>query len=232
MDKLNTVHCMFEQSGTFKNEFKKFGIKAYDYDLQNEFGQTDYKVDLFDEIHRAFEGWESIFDRVWGEDLIIAFFPCTRFSARIPLCMRGEAYQQKNWNDLKKLEYSLKLHHEMDLFYSRISELVVIALRKGLRLIIENPYTPPHHLTGYWCIKPSVIDKDRTQNGDWYKKPTQFFFINCVPENNEVTEQLEPVELKKIGKTHNQVERSMIHPQYARRFIKRYILPGENKNDG
>ena len=25
------AHCMFEQSGTFKNEFKKLGIEALDY---------------------------------------------------------------------------------------------------------------------------------------------------------------------------------------------------------
>lgn len=44
------AHCLFEQSGTFKNEFKKIGIEAYDYDIQNEFGETDYQVDLFAEI--------------------------------------------------------------------------------------------------------------------------------------------------------------------------------------
>lgn len=44
------VHCLFEQSGTFKNEFIKLGINAYDYDIQNEFNQTDYVIDLFEEI--------------------------------------------------------------------------------------------------------------------------------------------------------------------------------------
>lgn len=44
------VHCLFEQSGTFKNEFKKLGIQAYDYDILNDFKQTDYVVDLFKEI--------------------------------------------------------------------------------------------------------------------------------------------------------------------------------------
>lgn len=44
------AHCLFEQSGTFKNEFKKLGVDAYDYDIQNEFGETDYQVDLFSEI--------------------------------------------------------------------------------------------------------------------------------------------------------------------------------------
>ena len=44
------VHCLFEQSGTFKNEFKKLGYESYDYDIQNAFGQTDYVIDLFSEI--------------------------------------------------------------------------------------------------------------------------------------------------------------------------------------
>lgn len=44
------AHCLFEQSGTFKNEFKKLGIEAYDYDILNEYGETDYQLDLFAEI--------------------------------------------------------------------------------------------------------------------------------------------------------------------------------------
>ena len=44
------AHCLFEQSGTFKNEFKKLGIEAYDYDILNDYGQTDYQIDLFEEI--------------------------------------------------------------------------------------------------------------------------------------------------------------------------------------
>lgn len=46
--KINKSHCFFEQSGTFKNEFIKLGIPAEDYDIQNEFGQTDHVIDLFD----------------------------------------------------------------------------------------------------------------------------------------------------------------------------------------
>lgn len=44
------VHCLFEQSGTFKNEFIKLGIPAEDYDIQNNFGETDHVIDLFTEI--------------------------------------------------------------------------------------------------------------------------------------------------------------------------------------
>lgn len=60
------VHCMFEQSGTFKNEFKKLGIDAYDYDIQNNFGQTDFQIDLFAEIDNAYHNKPSVFDSVGG----------------------------------------------------------------------------------------------------------------------------------------------------------------------
>lgn len=50
------VWCFFEQSGTFKNEFKKSGIDAVDVDIQNNFGQTDHVVDLFAEIENAYRG--------------------------------------------------------------------------------------------------------------------------------------------------------------------------------
>ena len=50
------VHCLFEQSGTFKNEFKKLGYEAYDYDILNDFNETDYVIDIFNEIEKAYAG--------------------------------------------------------------------------------------------------------------------------------------------------------------------------------
>lgn len=50
------VYCFFEQSGTFKNEFIKLGIPAEDYDIQNNFGETDHVCDLFAEIENAYGG--------------------------------------------------------------------------------------------------------------------------------------------------------------------------------
>lgn len=50
------IHCLFEQSGTFKKEFQKLGYKAYDYDIQNDFKETDFVIDLFSEINAAFQG--------------------------------------------------------------------------------------------------------------------------------------------------------------------------------
>ena len=62
------VHCFFEQSGTFKNEFKKLGIPAEDYDIQNNFNETDHVIDLFSEIDRAYTNItrqdKTIFDEI------------------------------------------------------------------------------------------------------------------------------------------------------------------------
>ena len=74
------VHCFFEQSGTFKKEFEKLGYEAIDYDIQNNFGETDYVIDLFHEIEQAYDNKPSIFDGFTSDDLIIAFFPCIYFT--------------------------------------------------------------------------------------------------------------------------------------------------------
>ena len=49
------VHCLFEQSGTFKKEFIKLGIPAEDYDIQNNLGETDHVVDIFADIEKAYD---------------------------------------------------------------------------------------------------------------------------------------------------------------------------------
>ncbi len=228
--KVKKVHCLFEQSGTFKNEFIKLGIPAEDYDILNDFGQTDHIVDLFAEIRGGYNGESSIFDKFDKDDLIVAFFPCTRFEAKIPLGFRGEMYQQKNWDTVSKLKYSMKLHEELHELYELISMMVCVCIEKELRLIIENPYTQPHYLTTYWCIRPTLIDHDRSQNGDYYKKPTQYWFVNCEPETNFIFEPIENVETYVVDGKRNRddiskkVERSLMHPQYANRFIRQKII--------
>lgn len=136
----------------------------------------------------------------------------------------------KKWNDIDKLEYNLKLHDELNHLYKLISKLAIICLRKNIPLIIENPYNGFHYLKTYWCLKPKIIDMNRTQNGDYYDKPTQYWFINCEPKDNIIFEPLEYVPHKSIKSQKNenglnrQKARSMIHPQYANRFIRQFIL--------
>lgn len=225
--------CLFEQSGTFKNQFKKFGFDAVDVDIQNEFGETDYVLDLFSEINAAFEGGrETIFDSIGEDDIVMAFFPCTRFESRVPLLFRGESYQQKNHTTQQKLEYSLKLHDELHELYTLLCKMCIVALKKKIKMVIENPATQPHYLTSYFPIRPSLIDKDRHANGDYFKKPTQYFFLNFKPQANFLMEAVEYQKLEKIYNPHicgmsRQTSRSMIHPNYARRFIYNNVLTKE-----
>lgn len=225
---IKNIHLFFEQSGTFKNEFKKLGFNAYDYDILNQFNETDYLVDLYSEINKSYKGDQSIFDNIDKDDIIMAFFPCTRFEQQILLWFRGDAMQQKNWTLEKKLEKDLSLHSELSKNYEIITKLVIVCLRKQLRLIIENPYSEQHYLSKYWCIKPKYIDNDRTKKGDYFKKPTQYWFINIEPKCNLIFDGIELKKKKTIsecfGKDNFQVERSMISKDYARRFIQELIL--------
>lgn len=72
------VHCFFEQSGTFKNEFIKLGIPAEDYDIQNNFGETDHQVDLFQAIEDAYNGSPSLFDHIGGVRTETSLLPSFR----------------------------------------------------------------------------------------------------------------------------------------------------------
>lgn len=129
---IRKVFCLFEQSGTFKNEFEKLGVHAEDYDILNDFGQTDHMTDLFAEIDKAYDGKPSLFDEVCDMDLVLAFFPCTRFEAYNCANFQGKNSGMKDWNDVQKLEYSMKLHEELHRLYMLICKLFVISNRGGV----------------------------------------------------------------------------------------------------
>lgn len=217
-------YCLFEQSGIFKNEFKKLGYEAIDYDIQNEFNETDVVIDLFKEIEKAYNKEESIFDNITEKDMILAFFPCVRFEDQIQMAFRGTQYQLKKCTDEQKLEYDLKLHKELDLMYETITKLAIVCIRKNIPLIIENPYSTTHYLVKYWAIPSKVIDKDRTLRGDYFEKPTQYWFINCEPRYNMILEAYSWNKKKIINNTSSKTERSLISKEYANRFIREFIV--------
>lgn len=232
------VHCFFEQSGTFKNEFKKLGHEAYDYDILNDFGETDHVIDLFAEIRGGYDNKPSIFDSISQDDLIFAFFPCVRFENQIMLHFRGQVNGMQKWSWKKKMKNCMKLQEELTEMYELVNKLFIICLDRGLKLILENPYSEEHYLRRYWCYQPSVIDLDRRKRGDYYKKPTQYWFLNCEPSNNFIFgfEKDNSIKCKdanrRMTKEHYEitgakslkVARSMIHPDYANRFIREFIL--------
>lgn len=172
----------------------------------------------------------------------MAFFPCIRFENQVMLAFRGQAKQFKNWSMKQKMLYDMKLLKEVKQNYDIVNKMFILCMDRGLKLIMENPYSEEHFLRRYWCYPASVIDKDRRDNGDYYAKPTQYWFLNCEPKNNFLTDAVQYNALgekdairrlnssmypKEWGKINQTKARSMIHPQYANRFIRMYLLDGQ-----
>lgn len=224
------VHCFFEQSGTFKNEFIKLGIPAFDYDLANDFHQVDYQIDLFTQIHKAFYGGSSVFDDISQEDLIFAFFPCTFFSCQSYLAAKCDSYQMQSYSDLEKLNYSRNRVRDISRFYSFLCMLCHVCIEKKFPLIVENPVSQPHFLTSFFPFKPGIVHNDRSLYGDFYKKPTQYFIFNFEPNLQFVFEPAIYHDVMNIERAKHSddksraVIRSMISSDYANRFIKMYLL--------
>ena len=220
----DTVHCLFEQSGTFKNAFKKLGYKAFDYDI-NKTVNVDFMTNLFCQI-----SWEntkdkqSVFNDIGKGDLVLAFFPCTYFSDQSQLLSRGDNFGQKEWSIEKKLEYSMQQMQNRQKYYANLCSLCLIAIKKGFKLIIENPYGRVNFLKQFFPIKPGLIIKDRRTMGDFYKKPTQFFFVNCEPEFKLHGGCFSTMNNKKVIEKTYGFDRSIISPAFAENFIKTYII--------
>ena len=218
-------HCLFEQSGTFRDVFRSFGFDSFDYDLCDDYGKTDYKIDLFNEIARAYFGLSSIFDTFHEGDGIFAFFPCTAFTTKYALHISCKAKQYKDYSDLDKLKVSLDCHSQLSRNYTILCELVYVCLSRGFKLVVENPYNfdGKHYLTQYFPFPPVIIDWDRKSKGDYYNKPTQFFFFGFEPTNNVDFD--EPIAYYDIKyKEVSGFKRSLISPEYARRFVKSFII--------
>ena len=234
------VHCFFEQSGTFKNEFIKLGIPSEDYDIQDNFGQTDHKIDLFNEIETAYRGGgiNTIFDNITKDDLIMAFFPCIEFScvAQIWYSLNHRDYEK--WSYKKRIDYMIEKNNSRANMFNLLNKMCGVCLDRGFRLIFENPYGINTYLkTTVFLKKPSVIDNNRTLRGDYMIKPTAYWFFNCEPTNGYSFQPKNKSEIKHVLKMRKgkekglcSEERSMISPNYARNFICDFILGKEQKN--
>lgn len=220
----DTVHCLFERSGTFKKAFEELGYKAIDYDI-NKTENVDVVIDLFEQIFLCYmEMAQTIFDDIKKTDLVIAFFPCTYFSDQNQLLSRGDSFGQKTWSMEKKLKYSIDNMEKRMLFYKYLNTLCLISIKKGFRLIIENPYGKGNFLKQFFPIKPGLVIKNRRKMGDVYKKPTQFFFINCEPGFKLYGECFVKVDDQKTIEWSSGFDRSVISPAFARNFIETYII--------
>ena len=215
------AHCLFEQSGTFKNEFIKLGIPAEDYDIRNDFGETNHVIDLFTEIEKAYGGKASIFDDITPDDLIMAFFPCTYFCQQNTTYFDGTQIHWQNLTSREKTDRILERSRKRELSYITILKFFTICDIRQIRLIVENPWASHHYLTNNFPYKPSLIDKNRQLRGDSYIKPTQYWFVNCDATYGR---SFQNPRIKRKTNNVNTDERSMITPDYARNFICDFII--------
>lgn len=217
------VHCLFEQSGTFKGEFIKLGVPAVDYDILDMFGQTDVECDLFHEIENAYMCKRSIFDNMRKNELLMAFFPCTYFSNNNLLFFNGKSHNFKKMTVMQRNAYIIEREKMRAAYYVKLLQLCSVVERRHLRLIIENPYKG-NYLEQYFPYRPAIIDLNRRLKGDYFSKPTMFYFIGCSPTGLQSI-QLDKMQryVQRISYRHKE-DRSMISPDYARNFICDHVL--------
>lgn len=124
----------------------------------------------------------------------MAFFPCIKF------CSVMEQIQHEDFYDAaasKKKDYGTPEYYvqkwkvlrnyaqERFYFYDIALKMTAVVQIKGLRMIVENPWHPVNFTNHFWFIRTSLIDKDRTRRGDYFRKPTAYWYINCEPTYGE-----------------------------------------------
>ena len=112
-------------------------------------------------------------------------------------------------------------------FHTLLYKLVSIVDTRNLRSVIENPYTSTY--LKYNFLRPQVIDMNRMKRGDFFRKPTAYWFFNCEPTYG-LSQQQDKEVLTACGKNGESrvglcsEERSMISPDYARNRICDFVL--------
>ena len=234
MEIKDKVWCFFEQSGTFKNEFKKLGYEAVDVDIQNNFGETDYQIDLFAEIEKAYEGGVSIFDKISKDGLIMAFFPCIYFCATSQMAFSFGCTNYRKLSMKEKTDKILERSENREYFFKLAVKMISVAEQRGLRLVMENPWSEQTFLKANFVMPPTLVDNNRMLRGDYYVKPTAYWFMNCEPTYGRSFQprkkgkkicQIEPNHMPGVCNE----ERSLISPDYARNFICDFhLLPAKH----
>ena len=129
----------------------------------------------------------------------------------------------------QKIDAMLQRSKSRQYFYELIIKLVGVCLDRGFRIIIENPYSPLHYLCNNFFKAPDVFDRNRQRRGDFFNKPTGYWYFNCGPTIGYSYQN--PKEKRTIFSCRGakeaglcSEERSLISPDYARNFICDFIL--------
>jgi hypothetical protein len=134
----------------------------------------------------------------------------------------------------EKIEKILERAEKREEFYKRLIRLCAVCVKKGIRLIVENPWSEQTYLKANFIKVPELVDNDRLLRGDYFKKPTAYWFRNCEPTygtSYQKDKEQKTIMSAKMGKQAGicSEERSMISADYARNFICDFIIGKEQK---
>ncbi len=174
-----------------------------------------------------------MFDSISKDDLIMAFFPCVYFSDMSQILHTWGAYPK--YDCKKATDIILNRSNNRHRFYQLCIKMLAIAKTRGLRMIMENPWGTQSFLRNDFVTPPALVDRDRSLRGDYFSKPTAYWYINCEPTIGLTIQKLhKPKRVKKDARPSGKAgqcseERSMISPDYARNFICDFILGKEQE---
>ena len=174
---------------------------------------------------------ETIFDKITQEDLIVAFFPCIHFCDAKTMQFKGVSLFQKKWTLERIMKENIEASKIRQYFFEILLKMVYVCAKNRMRLVIENPWNDSGetYLQRNF-IAPAIIDKDRSARGDWFVKPTAYWFINCRPTQGFTEQRNKEVKIvykqqeKHWEKGKCSETRSLISSDYARNWICDFIL--------
>ena len=110
--------------------------------------------------------------------------------------------------NLKKMSMAERCTAAIERLYKRtyfhevLYKFAKVCYERNFQMILENPCAPVNYLvTGQNFITPSVIDKNRRVRGDYFIKPTAYWFLNCEPTHGMSLQK--PKEEKRIEEHSN-----------------------------
>ena len=170
-----------------------------------------------------------MFDGITTDDLVMAFFPCIYFSSLSQMEMSLTDVNKRKMPMDKRYDFVLDRSRKRQYFLELIIKLMGNCELRGLRLIVENPWAMQTYLKNGFIKSPSLVDNNRTLRGDYFQKPTAYWFINCEPTHGfSMQRDKKPVRVRDARPAPRagicSEERSMISPDYARNFICDFIL--------
>ena len=211
------IYCLFEQSGTFRDAFRRVGFAAECIDIRNDFEKTDHVIDIFQALKdRTFPfDSDTLHDKTTR---FFAFFPCTYFSSNNDMIFRGDSAIFRKMSEPDKERYILKRRIQRNYYKTMLYTLVRRCIVYHIPLILENPASQ----TIKQYLGNPTVSHSRNKYGDYFYKPTCYYFYFCsFNERSMKLQQLyKPKRIQYLKGGNRTVKRSMISQEYADNFIK------------